>query len=105
MLILARKAGESVFVTNGSETIELIIVELKGGQVRLGFKASDNIKIYRHEIYEQIKEENRAAAEHLAKDVDLFSPYDNEKTKDFNFKLKTVRVSQIKSNSFKPREK
>ena len=58
MLVLTRKAGETVMVGN---SIRVIIIETSPGVVRLGFEAPDDVSIYREEIYEQIAAVNQAA--------------------------------------------
>lgn len=58
MLILTRKAGESVVVGN---SIRITVIELTHGTVRLGFEAPTDVSIYREEIYQEIVEANRAA--------------------------------------------
>lgn len=60
MLILTRKAGESVVVGN---SIRLTVLEVSSNGVRLGFEAPAEVSIYREEIYEEIARANRAAAE------------------------------------------
>jgi len=60
MLILTRKLGESVYI---GDVIKITFVELKGSQVRIGIDAPKGIRIYREEIYLQILEENRSAAQ------------------------------------------
>lgn len=59
MLILTRKPGESLYIGD----VKVTIVELKGHQIRIGIDAPPEIRIYREEIYLQILEENRKAAE------------------------------------------
>jgi carbon storage regulator len=66
MLILTRKPGESIFVLVNGEQVKVTVVELKGNQIRLGIDAPPSIRIYREEIWEQILEENRRAAEAAA---------------------------------------
>jgi flagellar assembly factor FliW len=58
MLILTRKIGQGIHISND---IVITIKEIKGNQVRLGIEADQNCKIYRSEIYEQIKNENTLA--------------------------------------------
>lgn len=58
MLILTRKAGESVMV---GDQIKIVVVEVKGRQVRLGVEAPGETKIYRGELFERIQEENSRA--------------------------------------------
>ena len=60
MLILSRKAGESIVI---SDNIEVSVVDIKGDQVKIGIEAPEHIKIYRLEVYRAIQEENRAAAQ------------------------------------------
>lgn len=60
MLILTRKPGESLYI--GDEVV-VTVVEIKGNQVRVGIKAPADRRIYREEIYMQILEENKKAAE------------------------------------------
>ena len=42
------------------DDIEIIIVRLTEGSVRLGFKAPANMPIHRKEIYEAIQRENES---------------------------------------------
>lgn len=63
MLILTRKPGESLYI---GDDIKITIVELKGNQIRVGIDAPSNFRIYREEIYVQILEENKKAAEAAA---------------------------------------
>ena len=60
MLILTRKPGESLYI---GDNIKITIVEIKGHQIRVGIDAPTELRIYREEIYLQILEENRKAAE------------------------------------------
>ena len=59
MLILTRKKDESIIIDGN---IEIKIVDLDDGRVRLGIEAPRNIEILRKELYDQIQEENKAAA-------------------------------------------
>jgi carbon storage regulator len=47
MLILTRKPGEKVVIGSG---ITVTMVEVKGGRVRLGFEATDQVRILRAEL-------------------------------------------------------
>lgn len=60
MLILTRKPGESLYI---GDNVKITIVEVKGHQIRVGIEAPTELRIYREEIYLQILEENRKAAE------------------------------------------
>ena len=60
MLILSRKAGESLVLDGG---IEIKITEIYGDKVRIGIDAPPQVKVYRKELYATIKE-NQSAAVH-----------------------------------------
>ncbi len=59
MLVLTRKAGESIVI--GSE-IRVTVLEMQGRQIRLGIDAPGDVSIHRGEVYERIKKENELAA-------------------------------------------
>ena len=67
MLILTRKPGESLYI---GDNVKVTVVEIKGHQIRLGIDAPNELRIYREEIYLQILEENKQAAE-AASDASL----------------------------------
>jgi carbon storage regulator len=60
MLALSRKINESIIIGND---IELTVLEVKGDQVKIGISAPKSVPIYRKELYLQIKESNREAAD------------------------------------------
>ena len=60
MLILSRKAGESLILDGG---IEIKITEIYGDKVRIGIDAPAKVKVYRKELYATIKE-NQSAVVH-----------------------------------------
>jgi len=60
MLALSRKVNESIMIGNN---IEITVLEVKGDQVKLGINAPKLIPIHRKEIYVQIQESNKEAAE------------------------------------------
>ena len=47
MLVLRRKPGERVYV---GEDIEVVVLEVQGGRVKLGFTAPDCLPIQRGEL-------------------------------------------------------
>ncbi|SEQ25180.1 carbon storage regulator CsrA [Piscibacillus halophilus] len=65
MLVLTRKAGESIQI---GEDIEIKVVAVNGDQIKLGIEAPQNIEIHRTEIYKQIIQENQVASQ-LTKDT------------------------------------
>lgn len=59
MLVLTRRIGERLRI--GSD-IELVVLDIRGRDVRLGVTAPAEVPIHREEIYARIQENNRAAA-------------------------------------------
>ncbi len=66
MLILTRKLGENIRI---GDKIRIIVLDIKGGQVKLGIDAPPNVAVHREEIYERIREENRRASGISAKAI------------------------------------
>ena len=58
MLILTRKKNESIIIDGN---IEVKIIELEDGRVKIGIEAPKEIEILRKELYDQMQEENKAA--------------------------------------------
>jgi carbon storage regulator len=60
MLVLTRKLGESIAI---DDHIKIVVVQIKGKQVRLGIKAPKETKIHREEVYLAIQDQNVQAME------------------------------------------
>ena len=58
MLILTRKAGESLHL---GDDIKITVFSVQGKQVKLGIDVPGDMTVYRDEVYQRIKEENRQA--------------------------------------------
>jgi carbon storage regulator len=56
MLVLTRKLGESIAI---DDHIKIVVVQIKGKQVRLGIQAPKETKIHREEVYAAIQEQNK----------------------------------------------
>ena len=52
MLVITRKNGQKIMI---NDNIEITIVEAKNGVCKVAIKADKDVKIYREEIYLQIK--------------------------------------------------
>jgi carbon storage regulator len=57
MLVLTRKNRESVVIGQPGEmqiALEITILEIEGGRVRLGFEADTKLPIHRREVWDRI---------------------------------------------------
>ena len=66
MLVLTRKLGESIAI---DDHIKIVVVQIKGKQVRLGIKAPKETKIHREEVYKAIQEQNVEASNSTVPDL------------------------------------
>ncbi len=57
MLILTRKVGESIMI---GDSVEVKILGLRAGQVKIGIEAPKDLKVHREEIYERIRAEEES---------------------------------------------
>lgn len=58
MLILSRRAGESVVIDG---RIRIKVVRLEGDVVKLGIDAPTDVPVHREEVYDEIQRSNRDA--------------------------------------------
>ncbi len=63
MLVIIRKTDESVMI---GDNIEVTIVDVRDGRVRLGIKTPKNIPVHRRETYDAIKKEKALLAAYNA---------------------------------------
>ncbi|GIV19277.1 MAG: hypothetical protein KatS3mg023_1028 [Armatimonadota bacterium] len=66
MLVLTRKVNQSIVI---GDDIEVVVLEVRGEQVRIGVRAPKAIAVHRKEVYEQIRQENLSAASASAEDL------------------------------------
>jgi len=59
MLVLTRRAGESVVI---GDDIVITVLEARGDVVRLGINAPRDVQVHREEVYKELKAANREAA-------------------------------------------
>ena len=57
MLILTRKVGESIMI---GESVEVKVLGLRAGQVKIGIEAPRDVEVHREEIYDRIRVENNS---------------------------------------------
>jgi len=70
MLVLTRKLGESIAI---DDNIKIVVVQIKGKQVRLGIKAPKETKIHREEVYQSIQDQNTAASQSTPESISILS--------------------------------
>jgi carbon storage regulator len=69
MLVFTRKKDESLVI--GTD-IEVTILSIGSGNVKVGISAPRNVSVHRHEVYEAIKRENLAASQSQVPKTDIF---------------------------------
>ena len=67
MLVITRKNGQKIMI---NDNIEITVVEAKNGICKIAIKADKDVKIYREEIYLQIKLANLMGTSAKASAVD-----------------------------------
>ncbi|MEK6935902.1 MAG: carbon storage regulator CsrA [Nanoarchaeota archaeon] len=83
MLVLSRQKNESIII---GDNIEIIIVDVRGGKVKLGITAPKNISVHRKEVYEAIqleKKSQKLAEEDLNDEPDEVDEGLSHKKKEF----------------------
>jgi carbon storage regulator len=60
MLIITRRPGEKIML---GDEIVVHVMEIVGNSVRVGIQAPRSVPVYREEIWNAVREENRAAAD------------------------------------------
>ncbi|MCB0155422.1 MAG: carbon storage regulator CsrA [Anaerolineae bacterium] len=68
MLVLGRRAGESVII---GDEIVVTILAVDGEKIKIGIQAPSDTRILRQELYDSVKEENLRAADRSAQLGDL----------------------------------
>ncbi len=77
MLVLTRRLGEIIRI---GDEISIRVLDIQRGQVRVAIDAPRDIPVHREEVYQQVQEENRKAAE-AAKGVDPAALWRNSREK------------------------
>jgi len=82
MLVLSRRINESIKI---GDDIEIMIIDVRGDQVRIGVAAPKDIAVHRKEIYVQIQQENlKAAQTGLSEEAALNAALENLLMRDDN---------------------
>ena len=67
MLVLTRRIGEVIRI---GDDVSICILDIQRGQVRVAIDAPREIPVHREEVYQQVQQENRQAAQ-TASSADL----------------------------------
>ena len=59
MLVLTRRAGESVMI---GDDVVITVLEARGDVIRLGIQAPRDVQVHREEVYRELQAANLAAA-------------------------------------------
>jgi len=59
MLVLTRRAGESVMI---GDNVIVTVLEARGDVIRLGIQAPRDVQVHREEVYRELQAANREAA-------------------------------------------
>ncbi|CDF58030.1 carbon storage regulator [Thermobrachium celere] len=62
MLILTRKQGEKIKI---GENIEITILDISQGNIKIGIEAPKNIKVIRSELLDEVKNQNIISIENI----------------------------------------
>jgi carbon storage regulator len=59
MLVLTRRAGESVII---GDDVVITVLEARGDVIRLGIQAPRDVQVHREEVWRELQAANREAA-------------------------------------------
>ena len=66
MLILSRRAGESIYV---GRDIRFTVLKMQGKHVKIGLEVPDGVTVYREEVYQRVIEQNQDALQIRNEDI------------------------------------
>lgn len=87
MLVISRKNGQKVMI---NDNIVITVVEAKNGSVKIAIEADKDVKIYREEIYYQIKLANLIGKNTSVNNVDSVSNMLKEDNMKINDKVQAT---------------
>ena len=91
MLVITRKNGQKIMI---NDNIEITIVEAKNGVCKVAIKADKDVKIYREEIYLQIKLANLMGTTSKVSALDSVSELMKDSTNLNDKKPDTLNVQE-----------
>lgn len=87
MLVITRKNGQKIMI---NDNIEITVVEARNGSCKIAIKADKDVKIYREEIYYQIKLANLIGKDTNVNTVDSVSSMLKNETLKINDTIKAA---------------
>ena len=66
MLVLTRKKDEVIRI---GDDVSIMVIEIRGGKVRLGIDAPRVVPVHRQEVYEEIHRSRKEVPEEASKEV------------------------------------
>lgn len=60
MLVLNRERSESIKI---GDDVEVVIVDIRGGKVRIGIEAPKHMPVHRREVYDAIQREKEGTSD------------------------------------------
>ena len=72
MLVLSRKINQSIVI---GDNIEIMLVDIRGDQIKLGINAPRDVKIFRNEVYEEIESQNIEASKTNPEQLNILSSF------------------------------
>lgn len=84
MLILTRKAGESLYI---GDDIKITLIGVQGKQARIGINLPDTMTVYREEVYKRVMQDNISAGQRENKELSDDTAYSS---------LSGTRVGKLK---------
>lgn len=79
MLVLSRKINQSIVI---GDDIEIMLVDIRGDQIKLGINAPKSVKIFRKEVYEEIERQNMEATKTTPDKLDILKSFVQKKHDD-----------------------
>ncbi len=90
MLVLTRRLNQSILIGDpqgDGPPVEVTVIEVRGGQVRLGIQAPGGVTVHRKEVYLQVQQENETSAAGSRKAVYQDVQQENRAAADSPFAL------------------
>ena len=91
MLVISRKCGQKIMI---NDNIVITIVDIKSGQCKIAIDADKDVKIYREEIYYQIKLKNLISKDSHVNTVDSVSNMLKNEDGLINKNINTVKSQE-----------